>query len=65
MCSRAAMIANSGALLFASLYAACLFSLLRHHGCYDFARIDQRGWDFFDIMDVMTLYALTRGAGIF
>ena len=50
----------------------------RHHGCYDFVRTDQtgwdlldimdvnqRGWDLLDIMDVMTLYALTRGGGIF
>ena len=34
-------------------------------GCYDFARADQRGWDLLDIMDVTTLYALTRGGGIF
>ena len=37
----------------------------RHHGCCDVVRADQRGWDLLDIMDIMTLYALTRGGGIF
>ena len=37
----------------------------RHHGCYDFVHADQTGWDLLDIMDVVTLYAMTRGGGIF
>ena len=37
----------------------------RCHGCCDFVRTDQRGWDLLDVMDVMTLYALTRGKGSF
>ena len=36
----------------------------RHHACYHLVRTDQRGWDLLDIMDVTTLYALTRGGGI-
>ena len=34
-------------------------------GCYDFVRADQKGWGLLDVMGVMTLYALTRGGGIF
>ena len=34
-------------------------------GCYDFVRTDQRGWDLLDVMDVLTLYALTRGVRSF
>ena len=30
-------------------------------GCNDFVRADQSGWDLLDFLDVMTLYALTRG----
>ena len=41
------------------------WDLLDTHGCYDFVRIDPGGWDLLDIMDVMTLYALPRGGGIF
>ena len=25
----------------------------RYHGCYDFVRTDQRGWDLLDFLDVM------------
>ena len=32
-------------------------------GCYDFVRTVQRGWDLLDFLDVMTLYALSRGGG--
>ena len=38
---------------------------VRHPGCYDFVRTDQRGWDLLDVMDVTIWYALTRGGGIF
>ena len=36
----------------------------RFLGCYDFVRTVQRGWDLLDFLDVMTLYALSRGSGI-
>ena len=32
---------------------------------YDSVRTVQRGWDLLDFLDVMTLYALSRGGGIF
>ena len=35
------------------------------YGCFDFVRTDQRVWDLLGIMDVMTLYAVTRGGGVF
>ena len=37
----------------------------RFLGCFDFVRTVQRGWDLLDFLDVMTLYALSRGGGIF
>ena len=37
----------------------------RHHGCYDFVRIDQRRWDLLNVMGATFLYELTRGGGIF
>ena len=36
----------------------------RPPGCYDFVRIDQKGWDLLDVMDVTPLGALARGGGI-
>ena len=37
----------------------------RFLGCFDFVRTVQRGWDLLDFLDVLILYALSRGGGIF
>ena len=37
----------------------------RGHGCFDFVRTDQKGWDLLDILHVMMFYTLSRGGGIF